>query len=414
MKLEVTKLGSLLAASLAVVATTQAQLPVNGYTSGKDELLLGFTYSSSTGDLAIDLGTPAQVGVGGSSAVDLIAHNNVGESAAALRAQLITLYGSLNSLQWGVVGGHYRNTTDNAIYMTVPHLAAAPVVGNPGPLRSAADAIGQGLSDFSGVTTNQGIVDPTRQYGESWTEQAASPASVWQKNAQSPISATPSTFSSGGVNYQMADLYVRTTGIANQPVYQGFFTLGNDGSLTFTPAAGIAVPSATTLAATAITAGTATLNASINPSGASTTSSFQYGTNTAYGSSTPVVTLAAGTAAFSTNAMVTGLLAGKTYHYRVVATNSAGPAFGTDLTFTTLTVTPPQIGNLTVGSGGFQFTFTNTIGASFTAWGATNVALPLNQWSNLGPVAVTGPGQYRFTDPLVTNNQRRFYRVTQP
>ena len=180
------------------------------------------------------------------------------------------------------------------------------------------------------------------------------------------------------------------------------------------PAAGIAVPSATTLAATAITAGTATLNASINPSGASTTSSFQYGTNTAYGSSTPVVTLAAGTAAFSTNAMVTGLLAGKTYHYRVVATNSAGPAFGTDLTFTTLTVTPPQIGNLTVGSGGFQFTFTNTIGASFTAWGATNVALPLNQWSNLGPVAVTGPGQYRFTDPLVTNNQRRFYRVTQP
>ena len=79
-----------------------------------------------------------------------------------MKAQLITLYGTLNSLQWGVVGGHYRNTTDNAIYMTVPHGAAAPVVGNPGPLRSAADAIGQGLSGFPGVTANQGIVDPTR------------------------------------------------------------------------------------------------------------------------------------------------------------------------------------------------------------------------------------------------------------
>ena len=69
-----------MAASLAAIATTQAQLPVNGYTSGKDELLLGFTYSSSTGDLAIDLGTPAQVGVGGSSVVDLVAHSNVGRA----------------------------------------------------------------------------------------------------------------------------------------------------------------------------------------------------------------------------------------------------------------------------------------------------------------------------------------------
>ena len=127
-----------------------------------------------------------------------------------------------------------------------------------------------------------------------------------------------------------------------------------------------------------------------------------------------MVTLAAGTAAVSTNAVVSGLLAGKTYHYRVVATNSAGTALGSDLTFTTLTVTPPQLGGVTVGSSGFQFDFTSTIGASFTAWGATNVAMPLNQWSNLGPVAVTGPGQYRFTDPQVANNQRRFFRVTQP
>ena len=213
---------------------------------------------------------------------------------------------------------------------------------------------------------------------------------------------------------QSADLYVRSTGVGYPPIYKGYFTLGNDGSLTFTPASGIMIPSATTLAASAISAGSATLNASINPNGASTIFSFQYGTNTAYGSATPVVTLAAGMAAVATNATVTGLQAGRTYHYRVVATNSVGSASGSDLTFTTLPVSPPQLGGLTLGSGGFRFTFTNASGASFTAWGTTNLALPLNQWSNLGPVAVTGPGQFQFTDPQATNKPRRFYRVTQP
>jgi hypothetical protein len=399
--------------SLITAATSQAQLPVSSYTQNHDDLVLGFTIPPSTGDLAIDLGTATQVGVGGASVVDLNAHGNTGKTAATLLAQLNSLYGNMSSLTWGVAGGHFASAS--AVYCTVPHGAPPPLLGAAGTLNNAVNAVGFTI-DGSGTPSNQQVTDPTAGFGTSWTENIASPTSPWQQYASNPNSTTSSTFATGGIKYQLADLYRQTYNGATSTglVLLGYFTLGNDGSLTFTPAAPATAPSPTTLAASAVTAGTATLNGSINPNGAATTFSFQFGTNTAYGSATPVVTLASGSTAVPTNAAVSGLLAGRLYHYRVVATNSAGFALGSDMTFTTLAVTPPQLGGLTYYSGGFKFTFTNTPGAFFTVWGATNVALPLNQWSNLGPVAVTGPGQYQFIDTRATNIQQRFYRVTQP
>ena len=210
------------------------------------------------------------------------------------------------------------------------------------------------------------------------------------------------------------------TGLTNGPAYRvGYFTLNPNGTMTFTRASAntVTTPSVTTVAASSVTATTAVLNASINPNGATTTFSFQYGTNTTYGSTTPVVTLASGTSAVSTNAAIGGLLASTTYHFRVVATNSGGFATGSDMTFTTPGNTPPpppQLGSSAYGSDGFSFSFTSTPGTSYTAWGTTDISLPFNQWSNLGPVAVTGQGQYQFTEPSATNSQQRFYRVTQP
>jgi hypothetical protein len=53
---------------------------------------------------------------------------------------------------------------------------------------------------------------------------------------------------------------------------------------------------------------------------------------------------------------------------------------------------------------------------SFTVLASTNVALPFNQWSNLGTAVESplGSGQYPFTDPQATNYSRRFYKVTSP
>lgn len=68
---------------------------------------------------------------------------------------------------------------------------------------------------------------------------------------------------------------------------------------------------------------------------------------------------------------------------------------------------------LLLGNGGLQFRFTYPSGASFTVFAASNVALPFDQWTDLGAAVETPPGsgQYQFTDPQTTNYVQRYYRV---
>jgi hypothetical protein len=181
--------------------------------------------------------------------------------------------------------------------------------------------------------------------------------------------------------------------------------------LTFTTAP--ILPQATTLAATSINVSNATLNATVNPGGADTTVYFQYGLSTNYGSASMTTTLPAGLTTLATSNLLSGLMPGTLYHFRVVATNSAGTDFGTALTFTTAfpVATPPNLTNPTMLGGAFQFAFTNTPGAPFSVLSTTNVALPLTNWTLRGPATETTPGQFQFTDPQATNSPQRFYRV---
>lgn len=64
-------------------------------------------------------------------------------------------------------------------------------------------------------------------------------------------------------------------------------------------------------------------------------------------------------------------------------------------------------------NGAFQFTFTNTTGATFTALATTNLSSPIN-WTVLGPVPEISPGQFQFIDARATNGGRQFYRVRSP
>jgi hypothetical protein len=90
--------------------------------------------------------------------------------------------------------------------------------------------------------------------------------------------------------------------------------------------------------ATGITETSAVLNGTINPVGLQTTYHFEYGLTAAYGSRVPVATEAAagGTRTKrSFSRTIAGLTPGATYHYRIVAENSAGISEGADRTFTT-------------------------------------------------------------------------------
>ena len=73
----------------------------------------------------------------------------------------------------------------------------------------------------------------------------------------------------------------------------------------------------------------------VNPEGPATTYEVQYGTSTAYGSSSSQGQLNPDTSAQGTITALTGLAPGTTYHYRIVATNAAGISYGPDATFAT-------------------------------------------------------------------------------
>ena len=63
------------------------------------------------------------------------------------------------------------------------------------------------------------------------------------------------------------------------------------------------------------------------------------------------------------------------------------------------------------GKGSIQFTFANTPGAVFGGLAATNLNLPLTNWTRVGGVTEAAPGQFQFLDSQATNYPQRFYVI---
>ena len=103
---------------------------------------------------------------------------------------------------------------------------------------------------------------------------------------------------------------------------------------TFTTLSATGPPVIITNSATNVTSSSATLNGTVDPHGLTTTVYFQYGTTTSYGHITPNQSKTGNTYQ-NVMANVSGLAASTTYHFRIVATNTAGTRYGGDRTFIT-------------------------------------------------------------------------------
>ena len=100
-------------------------------------------------------------------------------------------------------------------------------------------------------------------------------------------------------------------------------------------------PAVATGGATKIGNSTAVLNGTVNPNGHATEYDFTYGPTTAYGATTTLHKVKAGTKAVAVSITVSGLTPGTQYHYRIQAVSSGGAVVGADRTFTT-TGHPPR------------------------------------------------------------------------
>jgi uncharacterized protein (TIGR02145 family) len=193
--------------------------------------------------------------------------------------------------------------------------------------------------------------------------------------AASPTLANFKTTNGTGIGSFISNL----TGLASGTTYYvRAYATNNAGTsfgneLSFT-AASIQLPTLTTAAITSITLNSAVSGGNITADGGATVTArgVCWGITanpTVTGSKT---TDGAGTGAFTSN--ITGLTSGTTYHVRAYSTNSAGTAYGNDLTFAAgtiqlPTVTTAAITSITLTSAVSGGNVTNDGGGAVTAKG---------------------------------------------
>jgi hypothetical protein len=172
-------------------------------------------------------------------------------------------------------------------------------------------------------------------------------------------------------------------------------------------------PAATTGGVRDVTTTSATLTAAVNPHGSGTTSKFDYGLTTSYGSSVSASAAGSGTSTRTVTARIAGLTAGKRYHYRVVAANGLGTTTGSDRSF--VVASTPTGATLAASKDpvtyGGAVTLTGKLAGSKVS--GVRVRLQTTAFPFTAPFADTGnalksasSGAYTFTLAAVTRTTR--------
>jgi hypothetical protein len=87
------------------------------------------------------------------------------------------------------------------------------------------------------------------------------------------------------------------------------------------------------------------------------------------------------------------------------------PSPGTIINISAPVPTIPVLTSGRLSGGVLKFNFTNSPGALFTGFTTSNLTVPASNWTVLGGVVETSPGQFQFTDPEPPGIGPRYYRV---
>jgi len=242
-----------------------------------------------------------------------------------------------NGVATGTLALNNNAKVHNDRALTVANFRTASVVAAPTVSTSPATAITSTGATLNGVVSANGASTTVIfEYGQT----AAYGSGFYATGSPFAIGTTNQAVSGNVIGLTPClTLHYRITATNSAGT-----TSGADS--TFTTAGCATAPAASTSAASSISNTGATLNAYVTSNGAATTVSFQYGTTSGYGATAVASAspLAAGANNQAVSASIGGLLTCTTYHYRVVATNSAGTTNGNDATFgTTGCANAPQV-----------------------------------------------------------------------
>lgn len=185
-------------------------------------------------------------------------------------------------------------------------------------------------------------------------------ANAWLTIALPVTAVTPGTVASWGLSYSVSGIIANIASredATNRPQL----------SVSYTTSSTSPAPTVTTGTASSVTTTGATLSATANDNGTDTTCRFDYGTTTSYGSQTAIQTIAAGSGATSVSAVLTGLIAGTPYSYRLECTNAGGTTLGSNVTFTTATAAPSVSTGLAASVNATTTTVSGTMGSDGAA-----------------------------------------------
>ena len=209
-------------------------------------------------------------------------------------------------------------------FTTLSPTGVAVVITDPASSIASFSATLNGSVDPHGLTTNVYF-----QYGTTTSYGFTTAMQSRTGNAYLNVSANISSLSASTLyHFRMVATNSAGTTFGGDRIFTTFSPTGS--------------PVVTTNPATFIASFSATLNALVDPHGLTTSVHFQYGTTTSYGLTTAPQSHS-GNTYLSVSANIASLTANTTYHFRVVASNSAGTTMGSDRTFITLTATGPPV-----------------------------------------------------------------------
>jgi hypothetical protein len=262
-----------------------------------------------------------------------------------------------------------------------------------------------GYSVSNGTSTYPGIRYTGRKAGDPLGVMTAAEQTVINgSGSQTGTSARWGDYSmmsvdpSDDVTFWYTTEYVQVTGSTSWKTRIASFLVSN-------------APSALSSNATAVAATTATLNGSVNPHGLSTSYYFEYGTSTLFGSTTPVLSAGSGSSAVPVAANIAGLVAGSTYYFRLVATNSDGTSRSSARTFIPgmAVLTTTAVSAITVNTASSGGNITSNGGFAVTARGVC-YGTGLNPDIS-GPKTINGSGNGSFSSPISGLMQSTTYHV---
>lgn len=214
-----------------------------------------------------------------------------------------------------------------AVTVSLAAIATAATLAAPTAITGTVSAVGGTTATLNGTVNPGGLATDwwfdygaTTSYGSKTSTTAAGSGSANLSVSQALTGLTPATT----YHYRL---------VAKS---SGGTTNGSDGL--FTTAS---PPVAVTGTASGVGPTGATVGGTVNPNGQPTTWYVEYGTSTSYGSKTAVQDAGSGTTSKAVSTTLSGLTAGRTYHFRLVAQSSAGTSNGLDATF--VTAEPPVV-----------------------------------------------------------------------